>query len=126
MLFSNTIFDEGIFDFLRDEFLFNSSVKDMIPTAFYKKDNDYIVEAKTLGISPDDVKVSLDGDILTISGESKNEYSDKAFNAQIKVRIGKDILNDIDKIDYKSQNGVTYVILKMKQTANSTIEIKRI
>lgn len=126
MLFSNTIFDEGIFDFLRDDFLFNSSVKDMVPTAFYKKDNDYIIEAKTLGISPDDVKVSLDGDILTISGESKNEYSDKAFNAQIKVRIGKDILNDIDKIDYKSQNGVTYVILKMKQTANSTIEIKRI
>lgn len=126
MLFSNTIFDEGIFDFLRDDFLFNSSVKDMVPTAFYKKDNDYIIEAKTLGISPDDVKVSLNGDILTISGESKNEYSDKAFNAQIKVRIGKDILSNIEKIDYKSQNGVTYVILKMKQTANSTIEIKRI
>lgn len=126
MLFSNTIFDEGIFDFLRDDFLFNSSVKDMVPTAFYKKDKDYIIEAKTLGISPEDVEVSLDNDILTISGESKNEYSDKAFNAKIKVRIGKDILSSIEKIDYKSQNGVTYVILKMKQTANSTIEIKRV
>ena len=98
----------------------------MNPTVFYKKDNDYIIEAKTLGITPDDIKVTLDKNILTISGESKNEYSDKAFNAQIKVRIGEDILNSIEKIDYKSENGITYVILRVKQTPESTVEIQRI
>ena len=126
MFLTNTIFDDNIFDFLRDDFLFNSSVKDMNPTVFYKKDNDYIIEAKTLGITPDDIKVTLDKNILTISGESKNEYSDKAFNAQIKVRIGEDILNSIEKIDYKSENGITYVILRVKQTPESTVEIQRI
>ena len=40
MFLTNTIFDDNIFDFLRDDFLFNSSVKDMNPTVFYKKDND--------------------------------------------------------------------------------------
>lgn len=126
MFLTNTIFDDNIFNFLRDDFLFNSSVKDMNPTVFYKKDNDYIIEAKTLGITPDDIKVTLDKNILTISGESKNEYSDKAFNAQIKVRIGEDILNSIEKIDYKSENGITYVILRVKQTPESTVEIQRI
>lgn len=126
MFLTNTIFDDNIFDFLRDDFLFNSSVKDMNPTVFYKKDNDYIIEAKTLGITPDDIKITLDKNILTISGESKNEYSDKAFNAQIKVKIGEDILNSIEKIDYKSENGITYVILRVKQTPESTVEIQRI
>ena len=126
MFLTNTIFDDKIFDFLRDDFLFNSSVKDMNPTVFYKKDNDYIIEAKTLGISADDIKIVLDKNILTISGESKNEYSDNSFNVKIKVRIGEDILNSIEKIDYKSENGITYVILRMKQTPDSNIAISRI
>lgn len=126
MFLTNTIFDDNIFDFLRDEFLFNSSVKDMNPTVFYKKENDYIVEAKTLGVSPDDIKISLDRNILTIFGESKNEYSDKSFNVKIKVKIGEDIFKSIEKIDYKSENGITYVILRMKQTLDSDIEIRKI
>lgn len=126
MFLTSKIFDDNIFDFLRDDYLFNSSVKDMNPTVFYKKDNDYIIEAKTLGISPDDIKVTLDENILIISGESKNEYSDKAFNAKIKVKIGDDILSLVEKIDYKSENGLTYVILRMKQAPSSNIEIKRV
>ena len=98
----------------------------MNPTVFYKKDNDYIIEAKTLGVSADDIKIVLDKNILTISGESKNEYSDNSFNVKIKVRIGEDILNSIEKIDYKSENGITYVILRMKQTPDSNIAISRI
>ncbi len=126
MFLTSKIFDDNIFDFLRDDYLFNSSVKDMNPTVFYKKDNDYIIEAKTLGISSDDIKVTLDENILIISGESKNEYSDKAFNAKIKVKIGDDILSLVEKIDYKSENGLTYVILRMKQAPSSNIEIKRV
>ena len=126
MFLTNTIFDNSIFDFLRDDFLFNSSVKDMNPTVFYKKDSDFIIEAKTLGVSPDDIIIKLEDDILSLTGETKNEYSDKSFNIKIKVRIGQDILNDIEKIDYKSKDGVTYIILRMKNKSESTIEIKKI
>lgn len=126
MFLTNTIFDHNIFDFLSDEFLFNSSVKDMSPAAFYKKDSDFIIEAKTLGVSPDDVNVKLESDVLSVTGETKNEYSDKSFNVQIKVRIGQDILKNVEKIDYTSKNGITYVILKMKKISNSPVKISKI
>lgn len=126
MLLTNTIYDNDILDFLRDVFLFNSSVKDMNPTVLYKKDSDYIIEAKTLGVSPEDINISLYKDIITISGESENEYSDKSFNVKINVEIGKDIMDSIENINYKTINGITYVILKMKQKASSDIQINRI
>lgn len=126
MFLTNTIFDNSIFDFLRDDFLFNSSVKDMNPTVFYKKDSDFIIEAKTLGVSPEDINIKLEDDILSVTGETKNEYSDKSFNVQIKIRIGQDILEGIEKIDYTSKNGITYVILRMKKKSDSTIEISKI
>lgn len=125
MFLTNTIFDNNIFDFLRDDFLFNSSVKDMNPTVFYKKDSNFIIEAKTLGISPDDVNVKLDDDIMCVTGETKNEYSDKSFNVQIKIRIGKDIIKGLESIDYTSKNGVTYIILKMKKDTESTIKVNK-
>lgn len=126
MFLTNTIFDNNIFDFLKEDFLFNSSVKDMNPTVFYKKDSDFIVEAKTLGVSPEDINIKLEGDVLSLTGETKNEYSDKSFNVRIKVRIGKDILGDIEKIDYKSENGITYIILRMKKEIDTEIEINKI
>ena len=126
MFLTNRIFDDNLLDFSHNDFIFNSSVKDMSPTAFYKKDNDYIIEAKTLGISPDDIKVSVDENILLISGETKNEYSEKNFNVKIKVVVGEEILNNIQSIEYKSNNGITYVILKMKEKKTNNIFIKKI
>ena len=126
MFLTNRIFDDNLLDFSHNDFIFNSSVKAMSPTAFYKKDNDYIIEAKTLGINPDDIKISVDGNVLLISGETKNEYSEKNFNVKIKVVVGEEILNNIQSIEYKSNNGITYVILKMKEKKTNNIFIKKI
>ena len=74
----------------------------------------------------DDIKISVDGNVLLISGETKNEYSEKNFNVKIKVVVGEEILNNIQSIEYKSNNGITYVILKMKEKKTNNIFIKKI
>ncbi len=125
-MFLNTIFNYNIFEFLRDDFFFNSSVIDTNPIVCYKKEKDYIVEVKTLGIDKNDINVKLDGNILIVSGESKNKYNDKPFNANIKVRLRKELLNDIENIDYTSKNGITYVFIRMKETHSDGIKINKI
>lgn len=126
MLWSNTIFNEDIFKFLRDDFFFNSSVRDMNPTAYYKKGTDYIIEAKTLGIDGNDITVTLDNNIITISGETQNEYGGKSFNANLRVKLEKEIIDGIDTIDYMSKNGITYVFIHMKEVDTSGIQINKI
>lgn len=126
MFLTNAVLERDIFEFLRDGFFFNSPVRDMSPTAYYKKGSDYIIEVKTLGINESDICVKLDGNILTVSGESKNEYNDKSFNANIRVRLEKEIVDRIETIDYTSKNGVTYVFIHMKELNEKQIKISRI
>ena len=65
MLFTNRWF----VPFLNMEnFLFNSSVKDMQPYTVYRKDKDFIIEVKTRVIAPEDVQVALNYNILEIAG----------------------------------------------------------
>lgn len=126
MFLTNAFFNDNIFKFIDDEFFFNSSVRDMSPTVYYKKENDYIIEVKTLGIDKENINVKLEDNILSVSGENKNEYNDKSFNVNIKVRLGKDLISNIESIDYTSKNGITYVFIKMKKSKTSTIKINKI
>lgn len=126
----NTIYIDNIFDFFRDDFCLNSSVIYTNPIVCYKKEKDYIVEVKTLGVDKNDINVKLEGNInnlrLVVSGESKNEYNDKPFNVNIKVRLRKEFLNDIENIEYTSKNGITYVFIRMKETHSDRIKINKI
>lgn len=120
MLFTDSIFSP----FLKmNDFLFNSTVKDMQPYSVYKKDSNIIIEVKTLGINPDDISVALTDNILTISGESHNNYSDKSFNTNISFSIDDDFLSKIENISYKSFNGLTYVTLQLKTEQKNQINI---
>lgn len=126
MFFTNKIWPYTFASFLQDDFIFNSSVKDMQPYTMYKKDGEYILEVKTLGIRPEDISVTLDDKILTIKGETQNEYNDDSFNTQIKLSIADDLINKLDSIDYKSRDGLTYVILKMKKSKEQSIKINKV
>ena len=122
MLFTNRWF----VPFLNmEDFLFNSSVKDMQPYTVYRRDNDYIIEVKTLGISPEDIKVSLDDNKLEISGETASPYSEDSFNTRIKLSVSKNIIDNLDSVKYKSINGLTYITLKMKEEKKHNISIER-
>ena len=122
MLFTNRWF----VPFLNMEnFLFNSSVKDMQPYAAYRKDKDFIIEVKTLGIAPEDVKVSLNDNILEIAGETSSPYSEDSFNTLIRLSVSKVVLDNLESVKYRSANGLTYVTLKMKEEKKPTIVIER-
>lgn len=107
------------------DFYFNSTVKDMQPFTSYKRNNDYIVEVKTLGINPEDISVTLKDGILEIAGETNNPYSENSFNTKINFSVAESLLKQIKNIKYKSQNGLTYITLQMKEDNFSDIKIER-
>ena len=75
----NRIFDE----FFRGDILADNSFfsRDWSPAVdvVENKDN-YILKAELPGMNKDDVKITLENNILTIRGEKKNEYEKKEGN----------------------------------------------
>lgn len=126
MSFYTTLLGKDFFDIFNNEFFFNSTVKDMYPYASYKKNGDYIIEVKTLGVDENDISVKLEGNILEISGETKNGFSDKPFNVGLKLTIPDKTLAAIKEIEYKVKNGLTYVYLKMEEPKTNSIKINKV
>jgi HSP20 family protein len=96
----------------------------------YAKDGDLILHADLPGVSLEDVDITLDGNVLTISGERKvtaeegvnyylNELPYGAFRRSVAVSEGV----DADSIKARFQHGVLEVILP---GATTQIEPKRI
>ena len=108
MYFLNNLIDPFL---TLESFIFNSSVKDMQPYNVYKKNKDYVIEVKTLGINPEDINVKLIDNTLEINGETQNPYGNKPFNTKISLSIDTGILSKLKKIVYKSNNGLTYITL---------------
>lgn len=108
MYFLNNLIDPFL---TLESFIFNSSVKDMQPYNVYKKNKDYVIEVKTLGINPEDINVKLIDNTLEINGETQNPYGNKPFNTKISLSIDTGILSKLKKIVYKSKNGLTYITL---------------
>ena len=75
----NRIFDE----FFRGDFLGNNTLftRDWNPAVdvVENKDN-YVLNAELPGMNKDDVKITLENNVLTIRGEKKNEFEKKEGN----------------------------------------------
>lgn len=75
----NRIFDE----FFRGDILADNNFfsRDWNPAVDIVENTDnYILKAELPGMSKDDVKITLENNILTIRGEKKNEYEKKEGN----------------------------------------------
>lgn len=94
-----------------------------VRTDIKETDTEYIVEAELPGFAKEDIDVSIDKGILTISAETKNETEDKSDNYVRKERYsGKYVRSysfdkvDEDKISAKYDNGIlTVMIPKMEE-----------
>lgn len=105
-----------------------SNTKTTLPAVNIKESaENYEVEVAAPGMTKNDFKVELDGNLLIISSEKNHQkeereddhYSRKEFNYQSFLRtftLQKDVV-DIEKIEAKYDNGLLHLIIPKKEEA---------
>ena len=69
------LFEES---FLRPGFLGgNDSASMLMPLDMYETENDVVIKAAIPGVKPENIEVTVTGDLLSIKGEFKSETEDK-------------------------------------------------
>ena len=131
-LFFNDFFDQFALGFGRPQKKrYNTGhTQDMSPVYWRElKDDDgkkigYRATCRTVGVSPDDVKVSLKDYSIIVQG--KTEFSkERIYDCYYEIPVAESIVSDIEKINFKSENGLTYVTVLVKQPVKSDILITR-
>ena len=121
-------FDEVFDDFFTLGFgkprklIFNSCVKDMLPSYWEKKDEKtYVCTVKTLGINPEDVMVEEVDYGFKVSGKTKlNDYT---YDTYLELPVAESIMNEIEKIEVTSKNGLTFITLILNRPEKRKIPI---
>jgi len=99
----------------------------------YEDENEYVVEAELPGLKQDEIKVSVEDDILTISGEKKREkevkegnlYRSERFYGKFERQIVLPQNAEKDNIKASYKNGVLKVVIPKKEEAKSKrVDIK--
>lgn len=117
-------------DFLRlfDEPInlsFNTAgTKDMHPVNWKKTENGYRAICRTVGISKEDLKVDFVENTIRVSGKTK--YNDEEYSINYSIPISREIVKNIEKINYKTENGLTYINLIVKKEIKPTISIEKL
>jgi HSP20 family protein len=125
----NSIFDD-LFnrDLLNWGLVNNSATNTTLPSVNIRETNDnFIVEMAAPGMTKEDFKIELDGNLLTISSEkedrnemkdgekyTRQEFSYQSF--QRSFQLPKDVV-DSDKIQAKYENGVLNLVVPKKEHA---------
>lgn len=100
-----------------------------------EKDNKILIDAEIPGVKKDDLKITLQDNILTIEGEKKKEeeHKDKNFFRSERVygtfkrsfTLPAEV--DTDKVDAKFKDGMLNIVLKkieQQKTKEKLIELK--
>ena len=99
----------------------------------YETGNDVVAKATLPGIKPEDVEITLTGDMLTITGETKEETEQKDKNYLRRERRYGSFSRTVslpeglegDKAEAKFDNGVlTLTIPKSEQIKPKKIQVK--
>lgn len=117
-----------LFNFLdwdRDYYSFQRATKDMFPYEIVRQDDKSTIVFNALGLSKDNITVNLDKsrgtDYLVISGEQKNEVTNKTYSVNGRFSIDA---NEVKNIDWKIQDGLLYVNIYFKQAEKPQIDIQ--
>lgn len=119
------VFDEFLLGFGKPKrFIFNSQVKDMLPSYWQKKDDKtYLCTVKTLGINPEDVIVEIIDYGIKVSGSSI--VNDFTYDTCVELPIVESIMNEVEKIKVKSKNGLTFITLILDRPEKKKILIEK-
>ena len=105
------------------------SVPNALPSLdVYQTDSDVVVEAQLPGYSPEQVKVSIENDVLTISGQSeaKTEVDEERYyrreirRGQFHRSVALPAAVDGQKATAKFDNGLLKVMVPIQERAKST------
>ena len=99
----------------------------------YQTDDDVVVKAALPGLKPDEVQINVNGDILTIRGETKHEEEKKERSWHIRehrwgafersVRLPSGVIADRAKAEF--DNGILTISLpKLEEVKPKTITVK--
>ncbi len=126
----NRMFD-SIFRGVDEPGLFNGSWMPAVDVA--EEDNAYVVKVELPGVSKDDVKITLESNILTVQGEKKaeKEVNEKSYRRtersygsfQRSFTLPTIVKND--KIDAVFKDGILSITLpKVEEAKPKQIEVK--
>ena len=116
----NSIFDDSLFFPSMRNIRFNTDgVLDMRPAKWYiwkedegDEDSKVVVTkgvyavVKCLGIAEEDVSVKLKDDCVIVQGVTYSQY--------VELPVSKEILANVEKIQYEAKDGLVFVYLKTK------------
>ncbi len=129
----NSVFP-SMFDEFWKEFPGTTQGVDQVPAANIKEnDSNYHVEVSAPGYNKDNINVSIEDDVLTITGEMKEENEEKKENylkrefrtGSFKRSFNLNGMVNVDKIDAKYEDGILKVDLpKVEAEVKKLKEIK--
>lgn len=104
-----------------------------VPIDMYERDDELVIRASLPGLKPEDVQISVTGNVLTIQGEyeDKDERDQEGFYVRERrfgafrrsVRLPSDV--DADQIEATSQDGVLKITApKTEESKPKTIPVK--
>ena len=122
----NSIFDDSLFFPSMRNIRFNTDgVLDMRPAKWYiwkedEGDEDSKIPVtkgvyavvKCLGIAEEDVSVNLKDDCVIVQG--KTEVKGITYSQYVELPVSKQILSNVEKIQYEAKDGLVFVYLKTK------------
>lgn len=125
------IFDNEILDVFFElgfgkpkHFYFNSSVKDLLPSCWTKKDDKtYMCVCKTIGINAEDINVEEIDYGIKVSGET--ELEGFKYNTSFVLPIAESIMHEIEKIKVTSKNGLTFITLVLDKPEKKKVLIEK-
>jgi len=104
----------------------------MLPLDVSESENEFVVKASLPGVKPEDVKITLHGDTLTIQGESKFEEEKKGEHWHLRERrsgsfqrsISLSTPVDSDRAEAQFEHGVlTLTVPKSEQAKPRQIKV---
>jgi HSP20 family protein len=122
------LFDES---FIRPGFVGGGlQASDMLPVDVIESDDTVVVQAAVPGVRPEDIEVTLTGDLLTIKGEFKSETREENANYLRQERrmgsfcrqIGLPAGIDADKVNASFENGV----LTLEMPKRESVRVKAV